>query len=670
MSGITNFKVDFSVAGDWGSGFTGNMVITNTGTSRINNWQLEFDFDRNISGIWNGSILSKQGIHYTITGDSWNSYIEPGKSVNFGFQGNPGSIKTKPSGYVLRGETTGGVTPTPPITQNDIQLTYKTDSDWGSGFTGGITLTNKGTSNVTGWALQFDFSHKITSIWNAKINSQQGNTYTIKPESYNAAIPAGGSVSFGFCGSPGNVTTEPVNVIITITVPVNPTPTPTPSATVTITPTPSPSATATITPTPDPTITATPTPSPSPTATPTPSSGNKRVVAYFTQWGIYARDYIVTDIPADKITHINYAFFGIDSSTGGLKMMDSWADIEKVFTGAAAKGFPDQTWDQSAKGEAGNLGRLKQLKALYPHIKTLISVGGWTLSYNFPEIAATSATRQKFAASCVQTMKKYDFDGIDIDWEYPGYTDRTNFTLLMQELRRQLDIQGQTDSKHYLLSFAGPAGYANLTNIDLNAIAAYIDYVNIMSYDFHGGWDTKTNHVSPLYANPDDPQNSIDRERLNTDWVVNYYINNGITADKINIGIPFYGRAWEETPSANNGLFQTSGSLPNTSVAGNWEAGVIEYWKINELLSNTANYKSFKDTSAKVPWIYGKNLTTSKTTGGMFITYENPDSISEKITYLKSKSLGGIMFWDLSGDIKDSTSPSSLLNRINTDINK
>ncbi|MCE1248429.1 MAG: glycosyl hydrolase family 18 protein [Firmicutes bacterium] len=669
LSVVNDYSVSFSSSGDWGSGFTGSITVKNTGTSRINNWQLEFDFDRKISGIWNAVISNNQGKHFVVSGESWNSYIEPGKTVTFGFQGNPGSLSgLQPSGYILRGEGAVVSTPVIPVSQGDIQVAYKTDSDWGSGFTGGITLTNKGSAAVNTWSLQFDFSHSITSIWNAKISSKSGNTYVIMPESYTASIPAGGSVSFGFCGSPGNVTAQPSNVSLTLTVPVTPAVTPSASQTPTQSPSVSPSPEVSVSPTA--TSTSTPSPSPSPTATQTPSAGNKRVVAYFAQWGIYARNYLVTDIPADKVTHINYAFFGIDSSTGGLKMMDSWADIEKVFTGSASKGFPDQTWDQSAKGEAGNLGRLKQLKALYPNVKTMISVGGWTLSYNFPDIAGTAAARQKFAESAVSVMKKYDFDGIDIDWEYPGSSDRENFTLLMQALRNQLDKQGTSDSRHYLLSFAGPAGASNLANIDLKTVSSYVDYVNIMTYDFHGGWETTTNHVAPLYLNPNDPQSSESREQLNSDWVVNYYINNGMAADKINLGVPFYGRAWEETPAYNNGLFQSGGSLPNTGTAGNWEAGVLDYWKICELLTDTTKYKSYTDSYAKVPWVYGKNMTSSKTTGGMFVTYENPDSAAQKVAWIKAKNLGGVMIWELSGDVKDSSSSLSLLGKIFSELNK
>lgn len=666
----------FTVTSDWSSGFCGDITIKNNGSSRINNWQVEFDFNYNITGIWSAKKISQVGNHYVISGESWNSWIEPGASVTFGFQGSPGSVTVYPANWKLTGEvavispspspSTSPTSSPPPVT-GEVLVSYKTASDWGSGFTGEITLENRGTTNIDNWLMTFEFDRSITSIWNATVKSHSGNIYEIKPADYNKAIPAGGKVSFGFVGSPGNVSAGPDNIIVSTsgTPAPSPTPTysPTPSPTPTYSPTPSPTPTYSPSPSPSPTVVPSPTPTPSPTITPTPS-GEKRVVAYFVNWGIYARNYLVTDIPAAKLTHINYAFFAIDSSTGQVKLIDTWADIEKVFTGDTDKGFPDQTWDQSARGEAGCLGRLKQLKAVYPHIKTLMSIGGWTLSYNFPEIASTQAAREKFVTSCVTMMKKYDFDGIDIDWEYPDAANKVNCTLLMAEFRRQLDIQGAADNKHYELSMAGPAGYDKLVNLELDKLANSLDFVNIMTYDFHGGWDNSTNHHSPLYKNPNDPINAVDRELLNTDWTVNYYINAGMPAEKVGMGIPFYGRAWEEVSSTNSGLFQASTKLPDTGQAGNWEAGMLDYWFIRNLVNNPGDYTRHWDDSAKVPWLYGKNLTPSRTIGGMFVTYEDPVSLAGKMEYMKQKGLGGVMFWELSGDIKNSDDPNSLLNVI------
>lgn len=677
----SDYQVSFKATSDWGSGYVAKITVTNNGTERINNWRLEFDFGHNITSIWSAKIADSGSGHFVIDGETWNSYIDPGQSVTFGFQGEPGGVTTSPSNYVLMGEQpepSPSATPTPTATAtsggggstSQVTVAYTTSSDWGSGFCGDIVITNGRDSEVTDWTLEFDFDRSITSIWNASVQSHSGTHYVLIPKDYNKTIASGAQVSLGFVGSTGNVVEGPSNYIFngesTGGGETTPTPTPEPSSTSS----PEPSATPAVSPSPSPAPTVSPSPSATPTVSPTPTPtatstppGDKRIVGYFVNWGIYARDYQVTDIPADKLTHINYAFFDINTSTGRVALFDPWADVEKVFTGDTALGFPDQTWEQSALGEAGNLGRLKQLKTLYPHVKTLMSIGGWTLSYKFPSIAQTEQARQTFVTSCMDMMVKYDFDGIDIDWEYPDASNKENFTLLMAEFRRQMDELEQSGGKHYLLTFAGPAGSDKLVNLELNKVAGCIDFLNIMTYDIHGGWDATTNHHAPLYMNPNDPINEVDRERLNISWVVDYYINAGLPADKVGIGIPFYGRAWEQVPGTNNGLFQSGPSLPNTGIPGNWEEGMFDYWKLRELIES-GSYTRYWDSDAQVPWLYGSNYTPGKTGGGMFVTYEDTASLTGKLQFLKDKGLGGVMFWELSGDVRDITSPYSLLKTI------
>jgi len=182
------------------------------------------------------------------------------------------------------------------------------------------------------------------------------------------------------------------------------------------------------------------------------TSAPKRIVGYFTSWAIYGREYFVNEIPADKLTHINYAFANV-SKEGECLIGDSWADVEIAFEGDAQ--------DAPFKG---NFNQLKLLKEKNPNLKTLISIGGWTWSRLFSDVALTEESRDKFAASCVKFMMDYGFDGIDVDWEYPtGAGDATNhetpedpenFILLMAEMRAQLDAAGEVDGTHYLLTIA------------------------------------------------------------------------------------------------------------------------------------------------------------------------------------------------------------------------
>jgi chitinase len=382
----------------------------------------------------------------------------------------------------------------------------------------------------------------------------------------------------------------------------------------------------------------------------------KRIVGYFVQWGIYARDYEPADIPAQSLTHINYAFMAVNAETGAIYSYDSWADFQKVF--GAKNGLPAQTWDQSSANQAGNFGRLRDLKALYPHVKVLLSVGGWTLSGPFPTVAANAAKRQAFAASAAEWVSSRGFDGIDIDWEYPSQTDSDNFTALIEATREALDARGLADGKTYLLTVAAPAGPSNIAVWNLPRLAAALDWINIMTYDYHGGWDSITGHLAPLYANPADP--AADKATWNAAWAVQAYLDGGVPAAKLHLGIPFYGRSWEAVPATNNGLFQSGQAGPGLGVAGNWENGVLDYWKVLEIAQD-GNHAALFDEAARAPYLYGANLSSGLSSGGLFVTFESAASLAEKLSAAKSLGLGGVMFWELSGDVRDVTDADSLL---------
>ena len=375
---------------------------------------------------------------------------------------------------------------------------------------------------------------------------------------------------------------------------------------------------------------------------------NKRVIGYFTSWGIYGRDFHVSDIPVDKITHINYAFANISNDLVCV-LGDPYADIDKFYPG-----------DSSDEGALrGNFHQLQILKENNPHIRTLISIGGWTWSGKFSDAAITEQSRQKFANSCVEFITNYHFDGVDIDWEYPvggGMSggrpeDTVNYTLLLKELREQLDSQGVVDGRHYLLTIASPAGEANYQNIELDKIHAYLDWINIMTYDFHGGWDPVTNFNAPLYPHPSDPYGEYMQTRFNADYAVNGYLASGVPSGKIVMGMPFYGRGWSGVPNLNNGLFQQAGGVPQ----GTWESGMFDYWDLKEnYLAN--GYTRHWSEESKVPWLYSPQT-------GIMISYDDPQSLGIKAEYVKDNQLGGVMFWEFSGD----DSEDSLLNSLVAD---
>ena len=362
------------------------------------------------------------------------------------------------------------------------------------------------------------------------------------------------------------------------------------------------------------------------------------MVGYFVEWGIYGRDYHVYDIPARDLNVINYAFADI-SAGGEVVLYDSYAAVEKS--------YPGDSWDQPLRG---NFNQLKKLKAQNPHLVTLISVGGWTLSSRFSDVALTTASREKFAASAVAFIRKYGFDGVDIDWEYPGGgglpsnvsrpEDKQNFTSLLAELRRQLDIAGKADSRRYYLSIAAPAGPDKIANIQPAAIAAVLDWINVMTYDLHGAWENRTNHMAAWNGAAGDP--------LTVKAAMDAYLAAGVPSDKLVVGLPFYGLSWKGVPNVNNGLGQSSSG----AATGTWDStGMFDYWDIEKRIAAEPNvYRRFWDSAANAPWLYAPTLQ-----GGLFITYEDRQSISLKCDEINSRKFRGAMFWELSGDLTDGT---------------
>ncbi len=334
-----------------------------------------------------------------------------------------------------------------------------------------------------------------------------------------------------------------------------------------------------------------------------------KLVGYYAAWAAYY-NYYPNQLDARKLTHINYAFANIGS------------DLKLTL------GYPDV--------DASNIKLLNSLKQTNPDLKTLISVGGWNWSGKFSDAALTEETRTAFADSCVDFIKKYGFDGVDLDWEYPvsgGLAansrrgeDKHNFTLLLKKIREKLDAKGAADNKHYLLTIAGGADTSYINNVELSKLAQYLDYANIMTYDLHGYWDTNTDLLAPLYDNDD----SSPQYKASVDRAVNAWLGASFPAEKLVMGIPFYGYLYSSVNNSNNGLYQTFGG-----------SNSIGYQDIKENYLNKSGYTSHFHTQSKVPWLFN---------GTIFISYEDPKSIGYKTDYIKSKKLGGAMVWELSQD--------------------
>ena len=355
-----------------------------------------------------------------------------------------------------------------------------------------------------------------------------------------------------------------------------------------------------------------------------PVQSEYKKVGYYTGWSTYS-NFQVSNIDASKLSHLNYAFANI-SADGKIALGDSWADVEKPFPGDSA--------DQPYKG---NFYQLTKLKEQYPHLKTLISVGGWTWSERFSDVALTEQSRTIFADSLLEFILKYGFDGVDLDWEYPvgggeadninRPEDKQNFTLLLQKIRETFDAQSTKDGKKYLLTIASGAGKWHVDNMELNLIQQYVDYIQLMTYDIHGSWDPLTGLNAPLYRDPD--------SGFNFEWsvqdAVQTYINNGVPANKIVMGVPFYGRVYNQVNNMNSGLYQSFTGGGSAKSYAELEANYI----------NKNGFIRYWEPDSKVPWLFN---------GSQFISYDDVESMGYKTSFIKLMGLGGAMMWELSQD--------------------
>ena len=379
------------------------------------------------------------------------------------------------------------------------------------------------------------------------------------------------------------------------------------------------------------------------------SSGAPIIAAYYPEWAIYSRDFDIADIAADDLTHLIYAFAKIDAS-GRMSLFDPYAAVEKTFKADESVDGVADTWDQEL---AGNFNQLAELKVSNPGLKNLIAVGGWTLSGPFSDVASTAEGRENFADSAVAFLQTYPmFDGLDFDWEYPGGgglasnkvrpEDGENYALLLQVVRQRLDALELETGREYEISIASPAGSDKIANFNLPGLAPYVDFFNLMAYDFHGGWENITGHQAPMY------------DTIGGDYdvttAVDLYKQAGVPANKIVLGAPAYTRAWAGVnDSDGDGGWQ---EVTTALAPGSFERGVYDYKDVVEkVLDPNSDWQIYWDDEAQAVSVFSESE-------GIYSTFETPTSIALKSQWAQSEGLGGMMFWDLSGDVTEG--PESL----------
>ena len=311
----------------------------------------------------------------------------------------------------------------------------------------------------------------------------------------------------------------------------------------------------------------------------------------------------------------------------------------------------------------GNFNQLRELKAAHPGLKALISIGGASLSSNFSNIALTAASRQKFVTSCINLFIKGNlpvagsaggagvgkgvFDGIDIDWEFPvtgpggRSSDKHHATLLFQELRRQLDAYGNAVGRHFLLTAAFPSGNEATASYEVASVAQSLDWMNVMAYDMHGGWDNTTDFDSPFAFDSADPAGSA---VFTFNGTANFLLGAGVPASKIVMGVPYYAYEYGNVAATNHGRYQSFSTVTSNTTYAN----LVDDRHIVTAGSNptgASGYTRSVSTAAGEPWLWSPTAA-----GGTFITYEDAQSIAKRVSYVKANGLRGLMAWEVSQD--------------------
>ncbi len=369
----------------------------------------------------------------------------------------------------------------------------------------------------------------------------------------------------------------------------------------------------------------------------------RTVIAYYPNWQWYDRAKLVDpfSLKYQDYTIINYSFFKPEAS-GLVTFTDAWAD-ENLLLGQINWSTTPPTYypNTSIIDRAHNAG-----------VKVLASIGGWTLSANFPAIAASATNRAIFASECNRLIDSFGFDGIDLDWEYPGYApnggtpaDKANFTLLLQQVRDSLDALEIKLGKPLMLTSCFGASPVNAANIDWNAVVPLLDHINLMTYDYFGSWDCLANHNSPLFAPAQgDPAFNLDSTFT---MITGKY---GVPPQKVNLGVAFYGR------SQMNGtaLHAATNCTANTQIFGDDDGTPLYY----NILKNLHLFDTFWDGQAQVPYLFGKAATQA---AGTFVSYDNPASVARKAQYVVDKMAGGVIIWEATGDYLETAPGSGVL---------
>lgn len=344
------------------------------------------------------------------------------------------------------------------------------------------------------------------------------------------------------------------------------------------------------------------------------------VVCYLGSWANYRQGegkFLIEDIDPQLCTHLIYGFAKLGPNNE-IAAYDPYLDLK-------------ENWG------LGAFARFNNLKQKNPELTTILAIGGWNEgSTKYSNMAKQKSTRKTFINSCVAFLLKYDFDGLDLDWEYPANRggaaeDKENFIHLLEEIKQDFKPDG------LLVTAAVAAGKGTIdTAYNIPKMGELLDIINVMAYDFHGSWEKSTGHNAPLYARPDE---SEDQKILNVDYAINYWIQQGAPKEKITLGMGTYGRSFTLKSASENGLGAT---VTGKGTAGpiTREPGMLGYNEICKSLTE-GGWTVVFDEHHQAPYAYKDR---------QWVGYDDQKSIKIKVEYLKKLGLGGGMIWSLETD--------------------
>ncbi|CAL9584988.1 glycoside hydrolase family 18 chitinase [Streptomyces griseomycini] len=566
----TTATATYTKTQDWGSGFEGKWTVKNTGTTTINSWTIEWDFPSGtkVTSAWDATVTNS-GDHWTAKNLGWNGTLAPGASVSFGFNG---SGSGDPSGCKLNGgncdggpEVPGDAAPSAPGTPTASDVT-----DTSVKLTWKAATDDKGVKN-------YDVLRD-----GAKVATVTGTSYT------DTGLTKGTDYSYTVQARDTADQTGPVSGAVKVTTTGG-------------------------------------------GDGGNPGGGEKVNLGYFANWGVYGRNYhvknLVTSGSAEKITHINYAFGNVQG--GKCTIGDAYADYDKAYTAEQSVDGVADTWDQPLRG---NFNQLRKLKAKYPHIKVIWSFGGWTWSGGFPDAVKNPAAFAKSCHDLVEDPRWADvFDGIDLDWEYPNACglscDTTSaknaFSSMMKAMRAEFG-----DDLVTAATTADATDGGKIDAADYGEAAKYIDWYNVMTYDFFGAW-AKNGPTAP--HSPLTSYDGIPQQGFTSAEAIAKFKAKGVPASKLLLGIGFYGRGW-------TGVTQSApGGTATGPATGTYEQGIEDY-------------KVLKNSCPATGTIAG---TAYAHCGTNWWSYDTPATVKSKMAWAKSQGLGGAFFWEFSGDTAD-----------------